>query len=98
MFAGTAAHGRISYALGFTGLGVGATRYGAQVMVDLLSGRSTERLRPAMNRRPPVPFPPEQVRYLGIEATRWSMAREDAHGHRNLWLRTLDRLGLGFDS
>ncbi|MFD9599085.1 NAD(P)/FAD-dependent oxidoreductase [Streptomyces sp. NPDC059970] len=98
MFAGTAARGRISYALGFTGLGVGATRYGAQVMLDLLSGRRTERLRPAMIRRPPVPFPPEPVRYLGVEATRWSMAREDTYGHRNLWLRALDRLGLGFDS
>ncbi|MEU6017032.1 FAD-dependent oxidoreductase [Streptomyces sp. NPDC047515] len=98
MFAGTAAHGRISYALGFTGLGVGATRYGAEVMLDLLSGRRTDRLRPTMIRRPPVPFPPEPVRYLGVEATRWSMAREDTHGHRNLWLRTLDRLGLGFDS
>ena len=26
------------------------------------------------------------------------MQREDATGRRNLWLRTLDRLGLGFDS
>ncbi|MFE2044021.1 NAD(P)/FAD-dependent oxidoreductase [Streptomyces sp. NPDC059477] len=98
MFAGTAARGRISYALGFTGLGVGATRYGAQVMLDLLAGRRTEATSPAMIRRPPVPFPPEPVRYLGIQATRHSMAREDEAGVRNLWLRTLDRLGLGFDS
>jgi hypothetical protein len=38
------------------------------------------------------------VRFAGIQATRWSMAREDLNGRRNLWLRTLDRLGLGFDS
>lgn len=98
MFAGTAARGRVAYALGYTGLGVGATRYGAQVMIDMLTGERSERLRPAMIRRPPVPFPPEPVRYLGVQATRLSMAREDAHGRRNLWLRTLDRLGLGFDS
>ena len=30
--------------------------------------------------------------------TRWSLAREDATGRRNPWLRLLDRLGLGFDS
>ncbi|MFI6251926.1 NAD(P)/FAD-dependent oxidoreductase [Streptomyces sp. NPDC051016] len=98
MFVGTAAHDRVAYALGFTGLGVGATRYGAEVMLDLLSGERTERLEPAMIRRRPVPFPPEPVRYLGVQATRASLAREDSHGRRNLWLRTLDRLGLGFDS
>ncbi|MCF2528903.1 NAD(P)/FAD-dependent oxidoreductase [Yinghuangia soli] len=98
MFAGTAAAGRVGYALGFTGLGVGATRFGAEVVLDLLDGRETERTRLEMIRRKPLPFPPEPARYLGIQATRWSMAREDLHGRRNLWLRTLDRLGLGFDS
>lgn len=98
MFAGTASGGRVGYALGFTGLGVGATRFGAEVMLDLLEGRATERTSLRMIRRRPLPFPPEPVRYLGIQATRWSMAREDLHGRRNLWLRTLDRLGLGFDS
>ena len=35
----------------------------------------------------------------GITATRWSLDRADRNqGRRNLWLRTLDRLGLGFDS
>ena len=34
-----------------------------------------------------------------INLTRWSLARADRNeGRRNLWLRTLDRLGLGFDS
>ncbi|GAA4946536.1 FAD-dependent oxidoreductase [Yinghuangia aomiensis] len=98
MFAGTAAAGRIGYALGFTGLGVGATRFGADVVLDLLEGRATERTGLEMIRRKPLPFPPEPVRYAGIQATRWSMAREDLNGKRNLWLRTLDRLGLGFDS
>jgi len=98
MFAGTAAKGRVGYALGFTGLGVGATRFGADVVLDLLAGDRTERTELTMIRRKPVPFPPEPVRWVGIEATRWSMAREDEHGGRNLWLRALDRLGLGFDS
>jgi len=46
-----------------------------------------------------VPFPPEPFRWAGITLTRRSLARADAAGgRRNLWLRTLDRLGLGFDS
>ncbi|WP_430330748.1 NAD(P)/FAD-dependent oxidoreductase [Rhodococcus sp. ACT016] len=98
MTAGTAYGGRVAYATGFTGLGVTATRFGAQVMLDQLAGRKTERTELAMIRRPAVPFPPEPVRYFGVQATRWSMAREDDHGRRNLWLRLLDSIGLGFDS
>ncbi|NBM15313.1 FAD-binding oxidoreductase [Streptomyces sp. GC420] len=98
-FFGTAHRGRVAYAAGFTGLGVGATRFGADVMLDLLSGEPTERTRLEMVRSKPLPFPPEPVRWAGIGLTKWSLARADAHGgRRNLWLRTMDRLGLGFDS
>ncbi|NYG06751.1 glycine/D-amino acid oxidase-like deaminating enzyme [Phycicoccus badiiscoriae] len=98
-FYGTAHRGRVAYAAGFTGLGVGATRFGAQVMLDLLGGRHTERTRLRMVREKPLPFPPEPLAYTGIQLTRWSLASADRHeGRRNLWLRTLDRAGLGFDS
>jgi glycine/D-amino acid oxidase-like deaminating enzyme len=98
-FYGTARDGRVAYAAGFTGLGVGATRFGASVMLDLLDGRDTERTRTRMVSSMPLPFPPEPVRGAAIGLTTWSLARADAHeGRRNLWLRTLDRLGLGFDS
>ena len=98
-FFGTAYGGRLAYAAGYTGLGVGATRFGASVMLDLLAGEQTELTRLRMVRRKPVPFPPEPVRTGVIQLTRWSIARADRHeGRRNLWLRTLDRFGLGFDS
>jgi glycine/D-amino acid oxidase-like deaminating enzyme len=98
-FFGTALGGRLAYAAGYTGLGVGATRFGAEVMLDLLAGESTERTRLAMVRRKPLPFPPEPLASAGIGLTQWSLARADASaGRRNLWLRTLDRAGLGFDS
>lgn len=98
-FFGTAYGGRVAYALGYTGLGVGATRFGADVMLDLLAGEDTERTRLALVRRRPLPFPPEPIAWIGIQLTRWSLARADARGgRRNLWLRLLDRLGLGFDS
>jgi glycine/D-amino acid oxidase-like deaminating enzyme len=98
-FFGTAHGGRLAYAAGYTGLGVGATRFGANVMLDLLGGRPTERTELKMVRRKPLPFPPEPVRSGVIQLTRWSIARADEHeGRRNLWLRTLDKVGLGFDS
>ncbi|GGT01090.1 NAD(P)/FAD-dependent oxidoreductase [Streptomyces griseoviridis] len=98
-FFGTAHRGRVAYAAGYTGLGVGATRFGAEVMLDLLAGERTERTELEMVRRKPLPFPPEPFAWTGIALTKWSLARADAHdGRRNLWLRTLDRFGLGFDS
>lgn len=97
-FFGTAKRGRVAYATGYTGLGVGAARFGANVMLDLLSGEETERTRLHMVRTRPLPFPPEPLAFIGIQLTRWSLARADRSGRRNLWLRTLDRLGLGFDS
>ncbi|MET9774924.1 FAD-dependent oxidoreductase [Streptomyces sp. NPDC006367] len=98
-FFGTAHRGRVAYTAGYTGLGVGATRFGAEVMLDLLAGERTERTALEMVRRKPLPFPPEPFAWAGIALTKWSLARADAHGgRRNLWLRTMDRLGLGFDS
>lgn len=96
----TPAMGRkVASVQGFTGLGVGASRFGAQVALDLVDGLENERTRLSMVRRPPLPFPPEPLRWTGIQLTRLSMARADADGgRRNLWLRGLDRLGLGFDS
>ncbi len=91
--------GKVCGVQGYTGLGVGASRFGAQVCLDLLDGAHTERTRLEMVRTKPLPFPPEPVRWLGIELTRRSIAAADAAaGRRNLWLRTLDRFGLGFDS
>ena len=98
-FWGTAYDGRLSYSLGFTGLGVGASRFGAQVMLDLLSGEQTERTGLEMVRTKPIPFPPEPIRGFGIRVTRRAIDKADRNeGRRNLWLRTLDRVGLGFDS
>jgi glycine/D-amino acid oxidase-like deaminating enzyme len=98
-FFGRAYGGRLAYACGYTGLGVGATRFGARVLLDLLKGEPTELTRLRIVRRKPVPFPPEPLRTGVIALTRASLAQADARdGRRNLWLRTLDRLGLGYDS
>jgi glycine/D-amino acid oxidase-like deaminating enzyme len=99
VFFGTAHRGRVAYAAGYTGLGVAATRFGARVALDLLDGRDTEATRLRYVRRRPVPFPPEPLRWAVVQLTRNRLAAADlAQGRRGVWLRTLDRLGLGFDS
>jgi glycine/D-amino acid oxidase-like deaminating enzyme len=98
-FWGTAHHGKTAYALGYTGLGVGASRFGARVILDILDGCKTERKELEMVRTKPLPFPPEPFRSIGIRLSRWSMAQADNHqGRENLWLRMMGWLGLGFDS
>jgi len=98
-FWGTAHRGKTSYSMGFTGLGVGATRFGAKVMLDILDEKKTERTRLEFVRTKPIPFPPEPLRSIGIHLTRWSMDRADRNGGReNLWLKAMDLFGLGFDS
>ncbi|MEY2847925.1 MAG: hypothetical protein RI885_590 [Actinomycetota bacterium] len=98
-FFGTARAGSVAYASGFTGLGVGATRFAGDTLLDLLDGVPTERTELRMVRERPLPFPPEPAAALGINATRWSLDRADHDGgRRNVLLKTLDALGLGFDS
>jgi hypothetical protein len=85
--------------VGYTGLGVGASRFGAATALDLLAGRRTERTELGLVRTAPVPWPPEPLRWAGISLTRRAIARADRrHGRRGPWLRLLDALGLGFDS
>ena len=53
-----------------------------------------------MVRGKPLPFPLEPARQIAsIDLTRKSLSDADADGgRRNLWLKALDRMGLGFDS
>lgn len=99
LFLGTAHGGRVAYAMGYTGLGVGATRFGGRTALDLLDGRETEATRLQLARRRPLPFPPEPLRSAAIQLTRSRLAASDRNeGRRGLWLRMLDAVGLGFDS
>jgi glycine/D-amino acid oxidase-like deaminating enzyme len=98
VFWGRAMGGRVAYALGYTGLGTASTRFGAEVMLDLLDGRRSKATATKFVQDKPLPFPPEPFRFAGIQATRWSLDREDKTGKRNVWLKSLDRLGLGFDT
>lgn len=94
----TSHRGQVVQAAGFTGLGVATSRFAADVMIDLIFGETTERTALDMVKSKPVPFPPEPLRSLSIWLTRASLLHEDRTGKRNLWLRLLDLLGVGFDS
>jgi glycine/D-amino acid oxidase-like deaminating enzyme len=98
-FWGTTHAGRTAFVAGFTGLGVGSSRFGAQVMLEILDGKTTERTQLKMVRKKPFPFPSEPFRSVVINITRKSLDQADRNqGDRNLWLKILDSLGLGFDS
>jgi glycine/D-amino acid oxidase-like deaminating enzyme len=98
-FYGTALDGRVSYAVGHTGLGVGASRFAGRVGLALLDGSDPDLLAMDYVRSRPVPFPPEPLRWATIELTRNRLAEADRRdGEEGLWLRLLTRLGLGFDS
>lgn len=98
-FHATAHGGRVAYSAGFTGLGVAATRFAANVMLDQLAGLETERTALRMVGELPLPFPPEPATYPVVQVVRRALDRADhREGKRDLFLRTLDVVGLGFDS
>ena len=96
----TKAHnGQVVAAAGFTGLGVAATRFAADVMLDMLHGESTERTRTKLVKSKPFPFPPEPFLWPAISFTSAMMARSDRRGgKRGFWLWLLEKMKLGFDS
>lgn len=98
-FFGQAHGGRVQHVAGFTGLGVGATHFAADVIVDRLEGRITERTELEMVKQMPLPFPPEPAASIGVNLFRWSFDRADHNGgRRNLFLKAMDAIGFGFDS
>ena len=91
--------GRATYALGYTGLGVGASRWAGGVVRDFLLRPDDDRLRLRLVRSPVIPIPPEPLRSMAVDVVRRELDRADRNeGRRGLLLRTLDALGIGFDS
>jgi glycine/D-amino acid oxidase-like deaminating enzyme len=96
---GDALDGRVVYALGYTGLGVAATRFAGRVLTDRLLDPTSPLLGLRFTSTAPFPFPPEPLRWAGVTLTRRALARADRRGgRRGPWLRALDAVGIGFDS
>jgi hypothetical protein len=69
------------------------------VALDLAFGKTTERTELEMVKNKPFPFPPEPLRWAGVQLTRRAIQRTDRReGKRGIWLGVLDRFGVGFDS
>ncbi|HKD20075.1 MAG TPA: FAD-dependent oxidoreductase [Thermoanaerobaculia bacterium] len=90
--------GRIAYALGYTGHGIGSTRVAGRILAYLTLERPSPFLDLAMVRRKPFPFPPEPLRRAAVSLVTRSLRRVDAGGRPGLILRALDALGIGFSS
>jgi glycine/D-amino acid oxidase-like deaminating enzyme len=96
---GQALGGRLTYAIGYTGLGVGASRWAAGVVRDFILRPDSDLLRLRFVRSRPIPFPPEPLRSVAVNLVRHELDRADRNeGRRGLVLRALDALGIGFDS
>ena len=97
MTPGLAHDGRVAWSIGYTGLGVGATRFGARVGLELLGYDPSEILQMQFVQKQAMAWPPEPARWAAVRFTYHQMARADRNqGRRGLWLRLLDRLHLGF--
>jgi len=89
--------GRVHYALGYTGLGVGSTRWAAGILRDRLLRPDSPLLDLRFVRSTPFPIPPEPLRTPAVELMRREVIRADEHeGRRSLFLRALDTLGIAY--
>ena len=96
---GEALGGRVHYALGYTGLGVGSSRWAAGILRDRMLRPDSPLLRLELVRSRPFPIPTEPFRTPAVEIMRRAVIHADDHeGRRSIFLRTMDLLGIGFDS
>jgi len=94
---GVAYDGRVSWAVGYTGLGVGASRFGARVGLELLGYQPSDILDMQFVRKKAMNWPPEPLRWFGVTMTRRGMMQADRNdGKLGLWMKLMDRLNLGF--
>jgi glycine/D-amino acid oxidase-like deaminating enzyme len=96
---GEALGGRVHYALGYTGLGVGSSRWAGGILRDKVLAPDAPRLRLRFVRSRPFPIPVEPLRTPAVELMRRAVIGADANeGRPGPFLRAMDALGIGFDS
>ena len=97
MVPGVTYNGRVAWAVGYTGLGVGATRFGARVGIELLGYQPSDILQMKFVTKKPMAWVPEPMRWIGVRLTQLALIKADANnGKRGLWLRLLDMMNMGF--
>lgn len=94
---GLAYGGRVAWAIGYTGHGVGASRFGARIGIELLGYEPSDILDLKFVTKKALPWAPEPFRWIGVIMTQKALIKADKNGgKRGLWLKFLDMLGLGF--
>jgi glycine/D-amino acid oxidase-like deaminating enzyme len=97
MVPGVDYNGRLAWSVGYTGHGVGASRFGARIGIELLGYQPSDVLDMQFITRKALPWAPEPFRWLGVKFTQNALVKADKNGgKRGLWLKFLDTLGLGF--
>jgi glycine/D-amino acid oxidase-like deaminating enzyme len=97
MVPGVAFDGRLAWSVGYTGHGVGASRFGARIGIEMLGYEASDLLQMQFVSRKALPWAPEPFRWLGVKLTQNALIKADKNGgKRGLWLKLLDKLGLGF--
>lgn len=97
MVPGVAYDGRLAWSVGYTGHGVGASRFGARVGIEMLGYQPSDILDMQFITRKALPWAPEPFRWFGVKFTQNALVKSDRNGgKRGLWLQFLDKLGLGF--
>jgi len=97
MVPGVAYDGRLAWSVGYTGHGIGASRFGARIGIELLGYEPTDVIKMQFVTRKSLPWAPEPFRWLGVKFTQKALIKADKNGgKRGLWLKFLDMLGLGF--
>ena len=94
---GTAFDGRLAWSVGYTGHGVSASRFGARIGIELLGYQPSDAVNMKFVTKKALPWAPEPFRWIGVRLTQLALVRADNNsGKRGLWLKFLDKLGLGF--
>lgn len=86
--------GKAVYAGGYSGFGVSASRFGAEIGLAKLFGSDRPELELDFARTQPGVIPPEPFRYLGAKITMYALDTADRKGGwRRPWLALMGRLG-----
>lgn len=94
---GSAFEGRLAWAVGYTGHGVSASRFGARIGIELLGYAPSDVIKMQFVTNKAKAWPLEPFRWVGIRLTQLALIRADKNGgKRGLWLKFLDKLGMGF--
>lgn len=86
--------GKMVFAGGYSGFGVTASRFGAQVGLDILDGKQTEATRLSFANTVPGYIPPEPFRWIGAKITMYALdTLDEKGGWRKPWVRLVEKMG-----